>query len=113
MRPPRLLPGLELCAPVVGIACAGGDPHLQADGARIASGLPHVAAKFVEFAVGNGACRMRQHDPTIAPSGDASQRCLLMAAEPERYSAARRQGIDAGVLNRMPLSLEADMELRR
>src|SRR4029077_5373703 len=107
----RILPDQELLAPVVRTAFGGGNPHLQADGAGIAPGRFHIAAQLVEFRVGDRARRMRKHDPAIAPLGDAPQCCVLVTAEPERYSTPRRQWIDARILDRVPLSLEGDARL--
>src|SRR5262245_12593608 len=54
---------------------------------------------------------MREHDPAITPLGNASQSCVLVPTKPTRNSAPDRQRIDPGVLDRVPLSLEADVRL--
>src|SRR5262245_31479217 len=54
---------------------------------------------------------MREHDPAITPLGNAPQRCILVPTKPEGDPALGRQRIDPGVLDRVPLSLEADVQL--
>src|SRR5262245_30307523 len=54
---------------------------------------------------------MREHDPAVTPFGNASQRCILVPTKPKRNSAPDRQRIDPGVLDCVPLSLEADVRL--
>ena len=52
---------------------------------------------------------MREHDPAITPPGDPPQCCILVTAKPNGDLAIRRQWIDAGVLDRVPLTLEGDV----
>src|SRR5215469_2191697 len=50
--------------------------------------------------------------PAVTPFGDARQRALMVAAEPDRHLARGRPRVDPGVVDRVPLALEGDMILR-
>ena len=106
-----ILPGQELAAPILGPALAGRYPHLEPDRARVPACLLDVAAQLRELGIGHRPRRVRQHDPAVARSGDAPERHVLMAAEPQGDAPPDGQGIDAGILDGVPLALEGHVRL--
>src|SRR6185503_7992644 len=110
-RAARLLPERDLLAPVVGRALARRRPDLEADIFRLAArGFDHPAQPIEDLqhlvarrpAVGHEA---------VAVLGDARQRLLGMAAEPDRDLAGLGPRVDAAVGQLVILALEGDAGL--
>src|ERR1051326_8762601 len=78
-------PGRELLAPGCLVA-DGGDPDADAERLGIAACVGGEAAELREGGVGLGAAIVGQHDPAVAVLGDALERAIVVAAEPERHA---------------------------
>ncbi len=87
-----VLPELGLVAPRGGLADRRG-PDLEADRGRVAPGFLGQGAQLGELGARLVARRKSEHDPAVAPAGDAPQ------------------GVDTGVVDGVPGALEADMRL--
>src|SRR5207302_3102011 len=65
---------------------------------------------------GNGGARLLagrigERHPAVAPFRTAPQRHVGVTAIPQRDLAPGRERVDAGILDRVPLALEADVRL--
>ena len=77
----------------------------------IAALLFSVGAQLGEFRLGGAVGGVGQHHPSVTPFRDAPERQIVMPPEPDRHAPRRRQRIDAGVVDVMPLPLEGHMRL--
>src|SRR5215469_2439701 len=111
MRRTRLLPELRLLGPLGFAARTHRRPHLDADGSGVAARLLSPLAQsgeYVERALVGG---IGVGHPAIAPFGDALERPLVVAAEPDRDLARSRARVDAGILDAVPAALKGHMRV--
>src|SRR5437868_11907835 len=111
MRGAGLLPEPRLSRPIGLVAVAHRYPDLDADLARVASGLLGQPAQLPEDVERALVGRIGVRHPAVAEFGDALQGALVMPAEPHRHFAGGGTRINAGILDRVPAPRELDMRL--
>src|SRR3954452_10427984 len=94
-----ILPERDLAPPILFAAGTGGYPHLQPDLARVAPSFPGKPPQFLEGSKRLVAGRIPQRHEAVAVFGRTAERCLGMAAEPDRHSPGYRPRVDAGILD--------------
>jgi hypothetical protein len=108
----RVLPELEFLA-----ASRSGSPPVPAtrrvgEAGGVAAFLLGIGAELGEFRLGRAAGGIGQHHPSVTPFRDAPERQIMMPPEPDWHTAPRRKRIDAGIIDVMPLPVEAHVRLR-
>src|SRR6516164_11772228 len=111
MRGAGLFPEPSFLGPVRFRAGAHRHPDLDSDLRGITACLFGQTAQLAEHVERALVRRIGVGHPAVTPFGDAWQGALVMAAVPDRDPARGGPRVDAGILDRVPPSLEVEMRL--